>query len=231
MKPLISGKSTASLQDQLKLYADRVVHDRHSIDVLEAFLSQMEELFNNVYKVLYAEANAAASIVEGKPVKGLVQLISEHNRLREQLSKNLDEFIVFIKRIMDLAKDDEKFLKRNKKLIASLIAEGQQKDMFIKSADTGIEDEDSYLKSLKYLDGLRKDAAKLIREMDRIKQMLEDASSKKKINEKKVATIESARFSAEAILKKIKEIEKYLPGMRNLDANSARTLGMLSDIV
>ena len=231
MKPLISGKTTASVQDQLKLYAERVVHDRHSIDVLEAFLAQMSTLFNNIYKILYSEANAAAGIAENKPVQGIVQLISQHNDLREQLSRNLSEFIVFIKRIMDLAQGDDKFLKRNKKLIASMIAEGQEHDMFLKSADTGIEDEEQYLKALKYLEGLRKSASKLIKDLDKIKQILEDASSKNKMSEKNVALIESARFSAEAMLKKINEIEKYMPGLRNLDADSARTLGMLSDIV
>ncbi len=230
MVKIISGKNDKSLQEQLIEYAERVVHDRQSINVLEAFLNQMESLFNDLSTLLYKESNLAAGIIEGKSTINWSVISKEHDDLRLKLSKNLNDFIFFIKRVVSLAKDDKKFLERNKSLIANMLSP-DKRELFLKNAETGIKNEDEYLKVLNYLESLKKDSELLIKKIDRVKEVLEKAVDKESITEKEVAFIEETRFKSKELLEKIRKMEEYIPGLRDLDADSAKTLGMLADII
>ncbi len=230
MVKLISGKNDKSLQEQLIEYAERVVHDRQSINVLEAFLNQMDSLFNDLSTLLYKESNLAAGIIEGKSTINWSVISKEHDNLRLKLSKNLNDFIFFIKRVVSLAKDDKKFLERNKSLIANMLSP-DKKELFLKNAETGIKNESEYLKVLNYLESLKKDSEILIKKVDRVKEVLEKAVDKESITEKEVAFIEETRFKSKELLEKIRKMEEYIPGLRELDADSAKTLGMLADII
>ncbi len=230
MVKIISGKNDKSLQEQLIEYAERVVHDRQSINVLEAFLNQMESLFNDLSTLLYKESNLAAGIIEGKSTINWSVISKEHDDLRLKLSKNLNDFIFFIKRVVSLAKDDKKFLERNKNLIANMLSP-DKRELFLKNAETGIKNEDEYLKVLNYLESLKKDSELLIKKIDRVKEVLEKAVDKESITEKEIAFIEETRFKSKELLEKIRKMEEYIPGLRDLDADSAKTLGMLADII
>ncbi len=190
----------------------------------------MDSLFNQLSTILYKESNLAAGIVEGKSTINWSVLSKEHDEVRMKLSKNLNDFIFFIKRVISLAKDDKNFLERNKILIASMLSP-EKKDLFLKNANTGIQNEKQYLEVLSYLESLKKDSEVLIKKVDRVKEILERAVDKDFISEKEVSFIEETRFKSKELLEKIQKMEEYIPGLRDLDANSAKTLGMLADII
>ncbi len=230
MVKIISGKSEKSLQEQLIDYAERVVHDRQSINVLEAFLNQMDSLFNKLHSILFKESNLAAGIVEGKSTINWSVISKEHDEVRMKLAKNLNDFVFFIKRVISLAKDDQKFLERNKSLIANMLSP-DKRELFLKNANTGIKNEKQYLEVLSYLESLKKDSEVLIKKLDRVKEILERAVDKETISEKEISFIEETRFKSKELLEKIQKMEEYIPGLRDLDAESAKTLGMLADII
>ncbi len=230
MVKIISGKSEKSLQEQLIDYAERVVHDRQSINVLEAFLNQMDSLFNKLHSILFKESNLAAGIVEGKSTINWSVISKEHDEVRMKLAKNLNDFVFFIKRVISLAKDDQKFLERNKSLIANMLSP-DKRELFLKNADAGIKNEKQYLEVLSYLESLKKDSEVLIKKLDRVKEILERAVDKETISEKEISFIEETRFKSKELLEKIQKMEEYIPGLRDLDAESAKTLGMLADII
>ena len=231
MKYLISGKSDLSLQEQLRVYAERVVNDRTSMNVLQAFLEQMADLFSNVNDLLFKESNIVAGVMEGKSTISWSVLSKKHDNYRFLLSKNLNDFLFFLKRIVEKAKEDERFLRRNKNLIARMFPLEDHKKQFLESAESSISSEVQFITTIDYLGTLKRDADRLLKDMDRAKDIVEKAIEKQKVSSKEIGFLETTRFHAHRLMEEIGRIESYIPGLKSLDAESARTLGMLSDII
>ena len=231
MKRLISGKSDLSLQEQLRTYADRVVNDRGSMDLLQAFLEQMADLFGNVNDLLFKESNLVAGIQDGKSTIAWSVLAKKHDNYRYLLSKNLNDFIFFLKTIVQKAKEDEKFLQRNKNLIARMFTLEDHKRQFLESAESSISSERQFIATIDYLSSLKRDADNLLKDMDKAKSIVEKAIEKQKFSAKELGVLETTRFHARRIMEEIGRIGSYVPGLKSLDSESARTLGMLSDFI
>jgi 3-methyladenine DNA glycosylase Tag len=231
MKRLISGKSDMSLQEQLRIYADRIVNDRTSMNVLQAFLEQMADLFGNVNDLLFKESNLVAGIHEGKSTISWTVVVKKHDNYRYLLSKNLDDFIFFLKRVIELAKQDARFLKRNRALIARMFSMDEPKRKFLESSQASISSEEQFITTLDYLATLKQDTNRLLKDMDKVKAIVEKAIETQKVSNKEISFLETTRFNAHRLMEEIGRIESYVPGLRSLDAESARTLGMLSDVI
>ncbi|MFT4308955.1 MAG: hypothetical protein ACMXYL_00500 [Candidatus Woesearchaeota archaeon] len=231
MKRLISGNSDLSLQEQLRVYAERVVNDRTSMNVLQAFLDQMADLFSSINDILFKESNLIVGIQDGKSTISWSVIAKRHDEKRYLLSKNLDDFIFFLKRILVLAKEDARFLKRNKDLIAGMLSANEHKTTFLESAEASISSEEQFITTLNYLTSLKKDTDRLLKDMDRCKSIVEKAIDTQEVSSKDISFVEMTRFKAHRLMEEVGRIGSYVPGLRSLDAESARTLGMLGDII
>lgn len=197
------------------------MNDHQSFNVLEAFLGQMEELFGSLARLLdreskrFEEGGVSWSVME-----------KEHAQLTARLDSQLTEFVGFLHTILGLAQKDAAFLKRNRDSIAGLFSEGETRARFLESAEMSIDDERRFVGSLEFLADLRKRSQQLAKDLKKVSDAFD--SDKPKERDKNLALIESCRMRAEKLYEQVRQVESHIPGLRDLDAQQARKLGMLS---
>lgn len=189
--------------------------------MLEVFLGQMEDLFGSLARLLDRESKR---FTEGGVSWSVME--KEHAQLEKRLSSQLTEFVDFLHTILRLAQQDERFLRRNRDSIASVFSEGEPRAAFLESAEMSIDDERRFVESIGFLADLRKRSAQLARDLGRVADAF--GSEKPKEREKTLALLESCRMRAEKLHEQVRQVEGHIPGLRDLDAQQARKLGMLA---
>lgn len=214
------AKQQKPLTVQLDEYARRIVNDRQSLNMLEVFVSQADELFARLAALLDRESQAIGS----ESISWSI-MRQEHDALTDRIGSELSDFVSLLRTILRTAQDDERFLRRNRDAIASLFTEGELRVAFVESAQSSIDSESRFLKSLEFLEDASKRTRTLVHDLRMLAAALENEKSD---HDKTLALLESCRMRAVKLHEQYQGISEHIPGLRDVDAKQARKLGMLS---
>lgn len=207
------------LTDQLVSYARLVTNDEQSFNVVEVFASQMTQLFASLERILTRESE---HLIEEHI--GFELILTEHEQLTAQLERQLTDFVSLLREVLRSAEKDERFLRRHRDSIAQLFLEGSLRIEFLESAEHSIDVEKRFVSALTFLDDVRKRSQALVKDLRKLHESLEAGKS----DEKTLALLESCRMRSSKLNEQCHGVATHIPGLRDLDARSARKLGMLA---
>ena len=207
------------LTEQLASYARLVQNDEQSFNVIEVFARQMTELFGSLARVLDRESEHLSDEHIGWDL-----FLSQHVQLTDSVERQLSDFVALLREVLKAAEQDERFLRRHRDSIAQLFLEGSLRVEFLESAERGIEVEKRFVSTLSFLDDVAKRSKSLVKDLRRLHDLLEAG----KRDDKTLALLESCRMRAEKLNEQCREVSVHIPGLRDMDAQSARKLGMLA---
>ena len=217
--PRFSKSDTRSLTDQLVAYARLVTNDENSFDMIEVFTTQMSQLFASLSRVLDRESEHLQEERIGREL-----VLTQHEQLTDQLEQQLTGFVALLRAILRSAQEDARFLTRHRDSIAQLFLEGDLRVEFLESAQKSIDVENRFLSALRFLEQIHKRSNALIKDLRKLRSSFDDERQ----GEKVLALLESCRMRADALHEQCRDLSIHIPGLRDMDAASARKLGMLA---